>query len=424
MTEDNNPNSILVDLHGRLIIPPELASLYAIKPGDEIGIYKTPDGLSLRLPSRLNKLYIEPTNQCNLDCRTCVRNYWDEPMGRMSDAVFARIVEGLRTFSPPPGVFFGGIGEPLSHPRIVQMVAAVKALGARVELITNATLLTADISRQLVQTGLDRLWVSLDGATPESYADIRLGAALPQVLKNLGHFQEAVFNERGMIDCCTGGARAATELGIAFVAMKRNIADLPAVIRTGQHFGAGNFMVSNVIPYSKTMISETLYHRGLIDNGYFKQLSLPRMDMDELTFKPLFQAVKMVNGNMAGIYAENLKNRCPFIAGGSGAVRWDGGLSPCLPLLHRHTTYSGFLPYEERLSERWIIGNLMEHSLADLWNMPEHLSFRDRVQDFDFAECTICGSCDLAEKNEEDCIGNTFPTCGGCLWAQGVVQCP
>jgi hypothetical protein len=56
--------------------------------------------------------------------------------------------------------------------------------------------------------------------------------------------------------------------------------------------------------------------------------------------------------------------------------------------------------------------------------MPEHLSFRDRVQDFDFAECTICGSCDLAEKNEEDCIGNTFPTCGGCLWAQGVVQCP
>ncbi len=26
--------------------------------------------------------------------------------------------------------------------------------------------------------------------------------------------------------------------------------------------------------------------------------------------------------------------------------------------------------------------------------------------------------------NEEDCFGNTFPTCGGCLWAQGVIRCP
>jgi hypothetical protein len=30
----------------------------------------------------------------------------------------------------------------------------------------------------------------------------------------------------------------------------------------------------------------------------------------------------------------------------------------------------------------------------------------------------------LLESNEEDCYGNTFPVCGGCLWAQGVIQCP
>ena len=184
-----------VEEDGRLVLSSELASRYGVRPGIRVHFHEGPDGLYIRRPTRLAKLYIEPTNQCNLDCRTCMRNIWDEPMGKMSDAVFARIIEGLRDFSPPPTIFFGGFGEPLSHPEIVRMVAQAKALGAPVELITNATLLTPDLSRELIRAGLDRLWVSLDGATPESYADIRLGAALPQVLENLARFREVVFAE-------------------------------------------------------------------------------------------------------------------------------------------------------------------------------------------------------------------------------------
>ena len=33
-------------------------------------------------------------------------------------------------------------------------------------------------------------------------------------------------------------------------------------------------------------------------------------------------------------------------------------------------------------------------------------------------------SCDMFGENKEDCIGNTHPTCGGCLWAEGVLSCP
>jgi hypothetical protein len=46
------------------------------------------------------------------------------------------------------------------------------------------------------------------------------------------------------------------------------------------------------------------------------------------------------------------------------------------------------------------------------------------VLNFEFSPCTLCDGCILSEKNEEDCYGNAFPTCGGCLWAQGIVQCP
>jgi MoaA/NifB/PqqE/SkfB family radical SAM enzyme len=414
---------IEIDRTGCMMLPPRLISRYGMKPRSRIRFVESQNGLQMQLASRLVKLYLEPTSQCNLDCRTCIRNIWDEPQGMMSEEVFSRVMEGLRAFSPIPTVFFGGFGEPLFHPNIVEMVARAKARGASVELVTNGTLLTRDISRELLRAGLGMLWVSLDGATPESYADIRLGAALPQVLENLAGFREAIYAEGSIGGCCSFVPSSKTKLGIAFVAMKRNIADLPAVIDIGLRFGAERFLVTNILPYTREMVDEVLYYRGL-NNGGYRHLSLLGIDMNETTYAPIYQAIRNVHDSWAAIDSENARDRCPFIGGGAGAISWDGNLSPCLPLLHSHTSYLGYLQHEERFSRRWAIGNVTERSLSDLWNTPEHVAFRERVQAFDFSPCTICGTCDLFDKNEEDCYGNEFPTCGGCLWAQGVIQCP
>jgi len=423
MTDTDKSKYVEIDKAGRLIIPAEMAAQFGIKPGTRVRINENQNNLQLQFPSRLSKLYIEPTNLCNLDCRTCIRNVWTEPMGKMSEATFARVLEGLSAFSPSPSVFFGGFGEPLFHPDIVNMVARVKALGAKVELITNGTLLTREMSRELVQAGLDVLWVSLDGATPESYTDIRLGAALPNVLENITNFQTATREEYSPDGTRRGIPVALTKLGIVFVAMKRNIADLPAVINIAHQAGAEGFMVTNVLPYTKEMLDEVLYY-GEIHNIGFRNLSLPGMDVNDITYGPIYEAIKMMYGSWAGINSENARNRCPFIAAGAGAISWDGNLSPCLPLMHSHSSYIGFLQNEERTSRRWVIGNVTERSLSDLWHAPEHLAFRERVQSFDFSPCTSCGACDLSGKNEADCINNVFPTCGSCLWAQGVIQCP
>ena len=419
----NRGSYFQVDERGRVVPSGDAASRYGLKPGVRVLVSANGDGLNIhRAPNSLAKLYIEPTNLCNLDCRTCIRNVWTEPMGKMSEAVFSRIIEGLGAFSPLPTVFFGGFGEPLCHPDIIEMVSRVKALGAKVELITNGTLLTREMSRDLVKAGLDMLWVSLDGATPEGYTDIRLGAALPQVLENLKHFREFSYAEYSSA-CCGFPPDPKTKLSIAFVAMKRNIAELPDVIAIGQRFGAESFSVSNVLPYNREMLNEVLYNRTMNNFGY-RNLSLAEMDVDETTFTPIYKTIRKIFGTWAGFNSENTRNRCPFIESGSGAISWDGNLSPCLPLMHSHTSYLGFLRHEERFSRRWLIGNVTEQSLPDLWHAPEHLAFRERVQSFDFSPCTSCGGCDLSENNEEDCLGNKFPTCGGCLWAQGVIQCP
>ena len=421
MINSDNSRYLETDKTGKLVLPKSLTKRYGIKPGQQVFFSENQGNILLQFPSRLAKLYIEPTSFCNLDCRTCIRNTWKEPMGKMSEAVFARIIEGLKAFSPPPKIFFGGFGEPLFHSKILEMVAQTKNLGCEVELITNGTLLTREMSRELVNLGLNMLWVSLDGASPESYTDIRLGASLPQVLENLAYFQEAIISGGTGENPIYYRANSHTQIGIAFVAMKRNIADLPAVLEISQRLGVSHFMVTNVLPYSKEMMNEILYSRAIHNNGYH-DLILPAMDMNEKTYAPIYEAIRKVYGIWAGINSK--RDRCPFIEAGAGAFSWDGSLSPCLPLMHSHSTYRGYLQYEERYSKRWVIGNVAEQSLSEIWNKPEHIAFRERVQSFDFSPCCTCGVCELSENNNEDCLSNIFPTCGGCLWAQGVIQCP
>jgi MoaA/NifB/PqqE/SkfB family radical SAM enzyme len=196
-TGSENSRKMTVDESGRLVIPPDIAGELGLKPGVNVPFELDGDTLRLCRPvTSLARVYVEPTSRCNLDCSTCIRNAWDEPLGDMSANTFQSVMEGLQGFDPVPVVFFGGFGEPLAHPLIGEMVAQAKQLGARVELITNGILLTENRSQQLVDAGLDQLWVSLDGATPESYADVRLAEALPKILENLVRFRSfALANE-------------------------------------------------------------------------------------------------------------------------------------------------------------------------------------------------------------------------------------
>ncbi len=407
-----------IDKQGRLMLPLEIVKRYGLKPGDSMPVSESANGIHLRQPvSLLKKLYIEPTNQCNLTCRTCIRNTWDEPLGQMSKTTFKNIIKSLKSFSPLPTVIFGGFGEPLHHPQIAGMVGEVKALGAPVELITNGTLLHEKLSRDLMAAGIDVLWLSLDGATPESYADVRLGALLPEVIANVSRMRYSTWAYE----------YPQFHLGVVFVAMKRNINDLPAVLRIGSQLLADRFIVTNVLPYTAELGDELLYINVAGESSagpspWSPELNISKMDMNEDTRDALYRVIRSFRmGNFSRDETGNIHDYCPFIEKGTVAVAWDGSVSPCLALMHTHQSY---LHDRKRLIRRQVIGNINKISLARLWNAQEYVKLRTRVQEFDFSPCFQCGGCDLSETNEEDCFGNVFPTCGGCLWAQGIIQCP
>ena len=333
----------------------------------------------------------------------------------MSQETFDRILDGLKKFEILQRATFGGFGEPLLHPGITGFVKQIKRYAESVEMITNAMLLSEEVANDLACAGLDVLWVSLDGATPEEYEDIREGGLLKGIIGNLSAARDSLLNN-------------GVHIGISFVAMKRNIRQLPDVIRLGRRLGADRFLVTNIMPYMWEMYEEMLYSEMMTVKNTMKSeaggpiIRFTRMAPDKIPLNELYRLTRgWAGSDFLSTGSAAMENYCPFINNGSTSISWDGSVSPCLPLMHSYTT---ILNEQKRSVRRCVFGNINDKSLYNIWNCDEYASLRQRIMDFDFSPCTHCGGCRFAASNEEDCIGNTFPTCGGCLWAQGVIRCP
>lgn len=97
------------------------------------------------MQDKLKRLYVEPTSRCNLRCAMCFRNSWiGESTGDMDEGTFQAVLESMP--DSVETVFFGGMGEPLAHPRIVEMVRQASANGVKTELLSNGSLLDEAMS--------------------------------------------------------------------------------------------------------------------------------------------------------------------------------------------------------------------------------------------------------------------------------------
>lgn len=365
----------------------------------------------------LSKLYIEPSTQCNLQCRTCIRNSWDEPIGLMDMHVYRKLLSDLRNYKSFHTLAFWGYGEPLTHPEIVNMVAGAHAMGINTELITNGHLLDENTAKGLIQAGLDIMVVSVDGTTQESFEDVRLGGNLMRVednIRRLNLLREKMSGKK-------------LNLGLEFVIMKSNINQLPDLAHKARFLKADFIMLTNLLPCTEDMQDEILYwiSATINDNDerpkWSQELILPRMDLHTEYLTPLMEFLKILDIPMPEVRDIPQEYCCPFMQRGSAAITWTGDVSPCIALMH---SYRCYVMGREKFIKKYLIGNITQEKIGDIWNKKLYQTFRDRVIDFDFSPCVQCSGCDYSETNEEDCFGNTHPVCGDCLWARSVLLCP
>lgn len=355
-------------------------------------------GTSYKLiPRRVDtkKLYIEVTNKCNLDCITCIRSSWKSSQGYMSKQLFESILQQIKELSSLQTVHFGGFGEPLSHPHILDFIAALKKQKLRVEMITNGFLLTEEIGEALVQLDLDRLVISLDGSDETSFNDIRLGGEFNQVIENIRLLNsiKKKYNKYKL------------ELGIEFVAMQRNIDKLPALLKLADQLKAGFVIVTNLLPYSETMVDQVLYDSP-----------------EEELMVGTGAGYLLFRGRVPEMRLRTQRN-CSFVEDKSMVINWEGNVSPCYAGMHHYYCYvygrkKEMFPY--------YFGNVGTESLKAIWLKEDYLIFRNQVEEFHFPSCTDCKyleGCSMVDDNLLDCWGNS-PTCADCLWSRGLILCP
>ena len=374
----------------------------------------------------LRKLYIEPTTKCNLNCKMCFRHTWfDEPMCDLPLEEYRYVLETMP--KSVETIFFGGMGEPLFHKEILEMIRLAAETGADVELLTNGTLLSETMINGIMDAGLTRLWISIDDLETDSSINANSHAGGDHSGHN--HSGKVLSNIR-TLNKIRQKRLSSISLGITFVAMKSNahqLGKLPFFI--AQHL-VDEVNVSNISPTDEASQKELLY-TGLVNmyTGPGKGSVLPtvRMPYFDMNIPEAADGIRsLMSKQNFNLYFNDQPvlrktGYCKFVREGMTFVRADGQVSPCMALLHNGYTYMHNI---RRKISRCTFGSVKEQPLAEIWNSREYKAFRRKFDDFDFASCLYCGHCELFEENQEDCIGNTHPACGGCLWAEGVLSCP
>lgn len=125
---------------------------------------------------------VETTTKCNLSCTICEHTYWNEKSRDMTFEEFKGIVD---QFPKLKWIGLTGIGSSFLNKDYMKMLRYLKRRSIYVELFDSFTQLNKNIARELVEIGVDKICLSMDAATKETYEKIRVGANFEKVLDNV-----------------------------------------------------------------------------------------------------------------------------------------------------------------------------------------------------------------------------------------------
>jgi len=420
-----------------------------------------------------SKLFVETTSRCNLNCAMCVKQTPEAAAaeGDLADETFAALLPAMGSLQ---ALVLNGIGEPLLHPRLEDFIGRARQVMPETGWIgfqSNGLLLDAARARSLAAAGLDRVCLSVDASSPETFRALREGGELQAV--------EGAF----------AGLRAAREIrpglqvGIEFVLMRQNLHQLCDTLRWAAGQGADFALVSHLLPYAEESLEHKAYpdatsaaielfdrwkqqgEQAGIDIGRYFQVAFkfaygrspeeerlidlvagmkreaeqrgiffdlkkllgidrPFLDQVGATFREAERlAVELgLDLRLPGVVPK-AQRRCEFIEDGSAFISWDGRVHPCYFLWHGYRCHAS--GWEQQVQAR-SFGRVGDRSLPAIWNSPEFSAFRRSVLSYDYPFCFACtlAPCDYIQTDnfEQDCHVNGEP-CGSCLWCMGLFQC-
>lgn len=288
---------------------------------------------------------IEPTTACNLGCPECPSGLkqFTRKEGNLKLDFFKKLIDEQKKSLLYLTFYFQG--EPYINPNFLDMVKHASDNHIYTSTSTNAHFITPEIGRKTVESGLDRIIISIDGTTQEVYEQYRKKGQLSKVIEGTKNLIEA----KEKLNSNT------PHVVFQFLVVKPNEHQMDDVQRLGEELGVDEVKFKSAQVYD--------YENGnpLIPNNekYARYKKLPNGKYEQ---------------------KNKLENHC-WRMWSSTVITWDGLVVPCC--FDKDATHQ--------------LGDLKENSFNDVWNSSQYVSMRKAVLN-SRKDIDICKNCSEGAK--------------------------
>lgn len=288
---------------------------------------------------------IEPTTACNLRCLQCpsgLRSF-RRPTGNLDKNFYKKIIDELAEHLLYLTLYFQG--EPYIHPDFFEMVAYASQKNIYTATSTNAHFLNTSNAQKTLDSGLNRLIISIDGTTQETYEQYRIGGSLQKVIQGT----ETLLNLRSK-----GNYRNPYVI-FQFLVVKPNEHQIEDIKQLARKLGVDKVALKTAQIYD-------------FENG---SPLIP-------TQNKFSRYILQTNGKYA--LKNPLLNQCWRMWQGC-VITWDGRVVPCCFDKDAHH----------------VLGNLQINSMKTIWQSETYQNFRKKLLQAR-KEIDICQNCTEGTK--------------------------
>lgn len=271
---------------------------------------------------------VEPTTECNLACPECPSGLkaFSRPTGKMNPDLLATYLQ--ENAKHLVYLYFYFQGEPYLHPHFLTMVKMAKKQNVYTVTSTNAHFLTERKAIETIQSGLDRILVSVDGTTQAVYENYRKKGKLDKVKKGIAELVKAKKTLQS----------ATPYIILQFLVVKPNQHQIEDIKNLGKKLGVDKVALKTAQIYDYKNGSDLI---------------------------PTINKYSRYKKQADGTYAikSKLKNRC-WKLWHSNVITWDGKITPCC--FDKDANYT--------------MGKLSENSNQTIWQNNKYQKFRQQIK--------------------------------------------
>jgi radical SAM protein with 4Fe4S-binding SPASM domain len=288
----------------------------------------------------------EPTTSCNLRCPECPSGLraFTRPTGMLNKNFFIETIDQL--YKDLSYLIFYFQGEPYLNPEFLEMAQYASSKGIYTATSTNGHYLTEANAKKTIESGLDRLIISIDGTTQHTYQQYRVGGNLEKVLE--------------------GASRV--------VKWKKEL-------KSKTPFIIFQFLV---VRHNEHQVEEIyqLAEKIGVDQVRLKTAQVYDYENDPNQLIPTNEKYSRYKKDKSGLmkYKGNNENHC-WRLWHDPVITWDGSVAPCC--------------FDKDAQHK--LGNLQEQSFKELWNNKKYQNFRGQVLK-SRKNIDICANCSEGVK--------------------------